>query len=75
MEIRWRRSFASPRCFRGGQLTGHQPQTYRILPKSLDLYLDVCQNAVDLLNRDREPDRPPVNRLPAFLASIKPTDV
>ncbi len=49
MQIRWRRSFASPLCFNAGQLPPHRPQIYPILPKSLDLCLDVCQNAIDLL--------------------------
>ena len=40
-----------------------------LLPKSLDLCLDVCQNAIDLPTRDRKPDQPPVNCSPAFLTA------
>ena len=61
-----RRSFASPLCFHVGQLRSHQFQIYPMLPKMLDLCLDVCQNAINLLNRDREPDRPPVKCLLVF---------
>ena len=67
MKIRWRRSLASPLCFHTGQLHPHQSQIDPILPKMLELSLEVFQNAIDLLNRDREPDRPPVNGLSAFL--------
>jgi hypothetical protein len=64
---RWRCSFASPCCAHAGQLPPHQSQTYPLLPKSLDLYVDVCEHTIDLLTRDREPDQPPVNYLPDSL--------
>lgn len=67
MEIQWRRSFASPLCFHAGQLHPHSSQTYPVSPKILNLCMDVCQNAIDLLNRDREPNRPPVKCLLDFL--------
>lgn len=67
-QIRWRCSFTSPFCFHGGQLPSHQSKICSLTPKKLDLCLDVCQNAIDLFNRDREPDRSPMNCLSAFLA-------
>jgi hypothetical protein len=67
-KIRWHCSFTSPFCFYGVQLSPHQPKICSLTPKKLDLCLDVCQNTIDLLNRDREPDRSPMNCLPAFLA-------
>ena len=67
MKIRRGRSSAYPLCFHAGQLPPHQSKACSFPPKKLDLRLDVCQNAIDLLNRDRKPNRPPVNCLPTFL--------
>jgi len=67
LPIRLRRSFASPLGFHAGQLHPHQSQICPILPKSFDLCLDACQNAIDPLDRDRESGRSPVNGLSAFL--------
>ena len=67
MEIQWRRSFASPLCFHAGQLFPYQAQIRRLPSKMLDLGLDACQNAIDPLDRDREPDRLSGKCLPAFL--------
>ena len=68
MEIRQGRSFASPLVFHAGQLRPYQSQIYPMPPKMLDLGLDASQNAIDLLNRGREPDRHSVECLRAFLA-------
>lgn len=43
------------------------PRLILILPKGLDLYVDVCEHTIDLLTRDREPDQPLVNCLPDSL--------
>lgn len=61
-------SFTSPFCSHGGQLPPRQSKLCLLTPDKLDLCLDVCQNAIDLLNRDREPDRFPMNWLSVFHA-------
>ena len=67
MEIECRRSFAFPLGFHAGQLGLPLPQICTVQPKMLDLSLDICEHAIDLLKCDREPDRPLLQCLPALL--------
>ena len=54
----WCLSFIAPVfLLTAGQLSSHQSQILHLSPKILDLFLDVGQEIVDLLNRDREPQR------------------
>jgi hypothetical protein len=43
-----------------GQLNSHQSQIHHLSLKILDLFLEVGQETVDLLNRDSEPQRYPM---------------
>ena len=54
----WGLSFLAPVVLLiDGQLSSHQSQIRHLSLKSFDLFPDVGQETVDLLNRDREPQR------------------
>ena len=71
LEISWRGSVTSPVGFHDGQLQPDQSHFHPMSPKIPCLHLDVCQNAIDLLNRDRKPDWPPVKMC---CGSVVPSD-
>jgi hypothetical protein len=47
-----------------GQLSSYQSQVRHLSLKILDLFLDVGQEMVDLLNGNREPQRSPMRGVP-----------
>lgn len=60
-------SRAAPHGFHTSQFSPHQSQIGLLQLKCRNLCLDIGQHAIELLDRDRQTDRPPVSRLSSFL--------
>ena len=75
MEIECRRSFACPLGFHAGQLGLPQPQICTVPPKMLDLRLDICEHAIDLLSVIVDPTGLCCNICPPSSLFVTLTDV